>query len=73
MILINMEKPSLISKDSLVPLGLVFTLVAAAVSFGVMYQKVEEVRGDVQDMKTQVTKLDDKMDALLSQRSLANQ
>ncbi len=67
-----MERPSVINKDSLIPLGLVITLVGAAGSFGVMWNKVEEVRGDIQEMKAQVTKLDDKMDALLQQRSVAN-
>lgn len=65
MILINMEKPSLISKDSLVPVGLVMTLLGAAVSFGVMYQRIN-------DVDTRLTRMEEKLDRL-SERSLANQ
>lgn len=60
-----MEKPSIISKDSLLPLGLVFTLLAAAVSFGIMYEKVSE-------MDSRLTRMEGKLDRL-SERSLANQ
>lgn len=66
-----MERP-IINKESLIPLGLVITLVGAAMSFGVMYQKVETVRADLVDVKNQITKLDDKLDAVLTQRSVAN-
>jgi len=60
-----MEKPSIITKDSLVPLGLVITLLAAAGSFGVMYQRLN-------DVDTRLTRMEDKIDRL-SERSLANQ
>lgn len=58
------ERPSIISKDSLVPIGLVATMLAAAMSFGVMWQKVttlseqmvevQALRADVADIKTDV-------------------
>ena len=60
-----MEKASIISKESLLPLGLVFTLLAAAVSFGIMYEKVSE-------MDSRLTRMEGKLDRL-SERSLANQ
>ena len=60
-----MEKPSIISKDSLIPLGLVLTLLGAAISFGVMYQRIN-------DVDARLTRMEDKIDRL-SERSLANQ
>lgn len=58
------DRPSIISKDSLVPIGLVATMLAAAMSFGVMWQKVttlseqmtevQALRADVADIKTDV-------------------
>ena len=59
------DKPSIITKDSLVPLGLVITLVGAALSFGVMYQRIN-------DVDTRLTRMEEKLDRL-SERSLANQ
>ena len=67
-----MEKPSIISKESLLPLGLVFTLLAAAVSFGVMFNQSQQTREDIRELKVQIAKLDDKLDRL-SERSIANQ
>ena len=60
-----MEKASIISKDSLIPLGLVLTLLGAAISFGVMYQRIN-------DVDARLTRMEDKIDRL-SERSLANQ
>lgn len=60
-----MEKPPLISKESLIPLGLVLTLLGAAVSFGVMYQRID-------DVDSRLTRMEAKLDRL-SERSLANQ
>lgn len=58
------ERPTIISKDALVPIGLVATMLAAAMSFGVMWQKVttlseqmtevQALRADVADIKTDV-------------------
>ena len=61
----DMEKPSIISKESLLPVGLVLTLLGAAISFGVMYQRIN-------DVDTRLTRMEDKLDRL-SERSLANQ
>jgi uncharacterized membrane protein YciS (DUF1049 family) len=61
-----MEK---ITKDTLIPLGLVLTLVVASVSFGVMYQKVEEMRFSVSEVKNQISRIDDKLNDVLLLRS----
>lgn len=66
----DMSTPSIISKDSLIPIGLVVTLMGVCVSVGVVYNKVEETRSDVSDLKVQLSKMDDKIDAL-SARSVA--
>ena len=52
---LNMEEkqPSLISKDTLMPLGLVCTIAAASITFGVMYQKVDQL-GGVVDKQTEI-------------------
>lgn len=68
-----MAMPTIINSNSLIPIGLVVTLMGVCVSVGVVYNKVEETRGDVSELKAQVTRLDDKLDALMSRSSVASQ
>ena len=42
-----------ISKDTLIPIGLVCTIIRASVTFGVMYNKVDELGGTV-DKQTEI-------------------
>jgi len=43
----------IISKDTLIPIGLVCTIIGASVTFGVMYNKVDELGGTV-DKQTEI-------------------
>lgn len=43
----------IISKDTLIPIGLVCTIMGASLSFGVMYNKVDQM-GTVVDKQTEV-------------------
>lgn len=47
------EVTHLISKDTLIPIGLVCTIMGASVTFGVMYNKVDQLGGIV-DKQTEV-------------------
>ena len=47
------SKVPLISKDTLVPLGLVCTIMGASLTFGIMYNKVDQL-GGVVDKQTEV-------------------
>lgn len=44
---------SIVSKDTLIPIGLVCTIIGASVTFGVMYNKVDELGGTV-DKQTEI-------------------
>lgn len=61
-----------ISGETLVPVTLVCTLAAAAMSFGVMWQQVAGLKAELaefkQDTKAQLSQLDDKVDRLLTTR-----
>ncbi len=66
-----MAMPNVISANTLIPIGLVITLMGVCVSIGVTYNKVEETRSDVAELKIQLSRMDDKIDTL-SQRSVAD-
>ena len=57
-------KQAVISPGTLVNASMVVTMLAAAVSFGIMYQKIEGVREQVSSMNVKMTKMDDKLDRL---------
>ena len=54
--------PTILTKDTLMPLGLVITLIGAALSFGVMY-------GEVRGLDRRMARVEDKLDALLLSRT----
>lgn len=58
------------TKETLIPLSIVFTLLGAAISYGVMYNKVDETqklveyerqdrKEDIAELKNQITTLND--------------
>jgi outer membrane murein-binding lipoprotein Lpp len=63
-----MSSPSVVTKDTLIPITLVIVVLSAAFSYGIMYQKVENVGGEVKELKVSVNdkidKLDNKVDQL---------
>jgi hypothetical protein len=63
-----MSTPSILSKDTLVPLGLVIALAGWAFSLGIQTQKIENLREDMQDVKTQLVEIN----KMLLQRSVAS-
>lgn len=68
-----MEKQALITKDTLLPLGLVFTLVGAAISFGIMYSKVETMSQDVALIKAQQNENTKLLNQLVGRQSISKQ
>jgi len=59
------------NQETLVPIGLVLTMLAAAVSFGVMYQKVETLSGEVNVLRVQMAEANSKLDQLIGRQSVA--
>jgi len=49
----EVERKSLIDKDTLIPIGLVFTIMGASLTFGIMYNKVDQM-GAVVDKQTEI-------------------
>ena len=47
------KQPGLISKDTLIPLGLVCTIMGVCITFGTMYNKVNQL-GNIVDKQTEV-------------------
>jgi hypothetical protein len=45
-----------LSKETLIPASLIVGLIAAAVSYGVLSNKVEQSHQDIVEMKSQLTK-----------------
>lgn len=62
--LIVLSMSDKITPNTAISIGLVITLLAAAVSFGVMYQRVTE-------LDRRMARVEDKLDTLLSQKALA--
>lgn len=53
-----MTKPvTVFTRNTLIPVGLVFTLVAAAVSFGIQMQKIEEISKTIEEMRTEIKEI----------------
>lgn len=67
-----MEKKSLISTDTLIPLGLVISLLLLAYNYGIMVSKVNRAVQDISDVKGQITSLNTKFDQYLSTRISLN-
>lgn len=61
-----MEKKSLISTDTLIPVGLAISLCLLAYNYGVMVSKVNRAVQDIGDVKQQVTALNNKLDSYLT-------
>lgn len=62
-----------ITKDTLVSWGVIITLLGAAFSFGVMYQKTNHLVDEVAELKVSVKEIDAKIDQIkLSSSSLSH-
>lgn len=59
------------STETLVPVGLVLTLLAAAVSFGVMYQRVNTLGDEVGILRVQMAEANSKLDRLIGSKPVA--
>ena len=55
-----------LTPQSPITIGLVITLVLAAISWGVILQKVDDVREDVEAVKESIIVLDKKIDEFIS-------
>ena len=49
--------PTYLSERTWISLGLVITIAITALSFGVIFQKVESLREDMKEVKIQVTEI----------------
>lgn len=59
---------TIVSTNTAISIGLVITLLAAAVSFGIIYAQVQQLRADVSDVKDRIVKVDDKLNDLRSNK-----
>lgn len=51
------EKSQFFTQNTLIPVGLVITLLAAAASVGVMGQKIEEVTSAIKDLRVEMKEI----------------
>ena len=58
--------------ETLVPLGLVATMLGAALSFGVMYQRVSTLGDEVGTLRVQMTSANSKLDQLIGRETLSS-
>ena len=61
-----------ITTNSLIPLGLVITLLGAAISFGVMYNKVNTLSDEVNMLRIQTAEINSKVDKLVGRIGLTS-
>jgi len=54
-----------ITTRTAISIGVVISLAGAAMSYGVLYQQVQDVRGQQQEMKIDVKSLASKLDAFI--------
>jgi len=57
-----------ITTRTAISIGVVISLTGAAMSYGVLYQQVQDVRGQQQEMKIDVKSLASKLDAFIVQK-----
>lgn len=62
--------PNTVTTNTLIPIGFALTLLAAAVSFGVMYQKVNTVNEEVGVLRIQMADVSSKIDQLIGRQSI---
>ena len=61
---------SILSKDTLIPVGAVLIVLTAAFSYGIMYQKVTGLEGQVRELNSSVLQLTKEVNQLIGSRSL---
>lgn len=64
------ENRTVLSAETLLPIGLVLALLAGAVTLGMMTQKVNTLGDQVTTLQTQMAKANSKLDRLIGQLSI---